>query len=388
MPNQTDGEGWMLLAPREPEYSQAWLENHAATMKPLLKAIGTYQKTRRPWFEDLPHLHLGHPLARDSYGLARLARLSGSSAASRNLRESSPTGFLIHFANFFDLLTRDKDFLPQLPTAVYVHGYDITWSPYRWCPVPYKSLGNTASYRRRLVESSSQVHFIANSKFSANRLVSAGLPSSRVHVCYLPVARSATRTAEAPSAPLRLVYLGRFVGFKGPLEVVRAVARARELGAQVTLDMIGRGPLLGRCTDQVARLGLESVVHLHGALPNDQAMQMLANSDALILHNQPDPSSGQLEAFGYAHAEALVHGVPVLTAKSGGPTEFLDDGRNSMLVAPLDVESQARQIKTLACTPNLRDELSRGAESTARKLFSREAHYGLLSTTLQSIAGE
>ena len=376
----------LLVTPRTPRVSEAWLLSHAEAIRDNVVATATYEKGGTSWFHGRPNADLGHSLALNRYGVGRLTRLRAR-ALPAEVERLEPTGAVVHYANLYDLLSPPSGPLTDLPTVVYVHGFDITWSPFRWCPIPYKNMGNTAAYRRRLIGYSEHVLYIANSEFSRNRMIDSGFPPERVRVCYLPVERTTPQVTRDPQAAGRidLAFLGRFVGCKGPLQVIQAVEIARRGGADVNLTMIGDGPLFGQAEHLVSQLSLGDSVNLLGAIPNQSAMQHLAKSDALVLHNRTDERTGQVEAFGYAHAEALAHGVPVLTGASGGPSEFLSHGRNSMLVDPGDVDSQAEQMLNLAFDIDLRDELAAGAEHSSKEMFSASAHRAVITAALDEV---
>jgi len=53
------------------------------------------------------------------------------------------------------------------------------------------------------------------------------------------------------------------------------------------------------------------------------------------------------EGFGYSIAEALYAGVPVVSTKVGGVTEFLNN-KNSMLIKPMDIKSITKIFKDFA----------------------------------------
>lgn len=374
----------LVVTPRKPRCSQEWLRQHAMAMREDLAATATYEAAGESWIDGVPNIEVGHRLAAGRYGLGKLLRIRSNVKAS-HLADADLTGAVVHFAHLYDLLSPPNGPIAELPTAVYVHGIDITWSPLKRFPIPYKHLANTRSYQKRLIEYAERVVYLANSDHSRTRLIAAGLPEHRVRTCYLPVERRVdVQRVERPSGRVDLVYLGRLIGCKGPMDVVRAVKLARQAGADVRLTIIGDGHLrepTGRLVDE---LSLSGSVQMLGALSNDAAMRHLAASDALILHNQTDNRTGQIEAFGYAHAEALVHGVPVLTGASGGPTEFLVDGHNALLVEPGDVAHQAEQILKLAYDDSLHQNLVDGAMESGARLFSSEAHR---ATVLSAIRG-
>lgn len=367
-----------LVVPRHPTISEAWLDRHASAIRTLLTGVSTYEKPSNTWLNDMEHVQLGPraPMLR-RYGIGRLTSMTARSARSQ-LKELDSTGTIVHYANFLKLLGPPGKILPDVATLVYVHGFDITWSPFRRFPVPYKSYGNTPSYVESLIELSSTTLLVANSKTSRQHLIDSGFPADRVEVCYLPVdvqpTRASANLVSADDDTLRLVYVGRFVDFKGPVETVRAVALARSRGIKVQLTMVGDGELRDEVENTIEQLGAHQYINLVGFVPNDAVHRHLRQSDGFLLHNKVARKTGQTEAFGYAHAEALANGLPVLTATAGAQVEYLDDEVNSLLVEPGDIEAQAETIRKFAEDKELRTRLAAAAVATTDRLFSPLAH--------------
>jgi glycosyltransferase involved in cell wall biosynthesis len=75
-----------------------------------------------------------------------------------------------------------------------------------------------------------------------------------------------------PQAPLRAVYFGRLVAYKGVDAMLRAVARAVKSGANVRFDIIGSGPEESALRAMSTDLGLDQVVRFVGAVPFGPAL--------------------------------------------------------------------------------------------------------------------
>ena len=74
------------------------------------------------------------------------------------------------------------------------------------------------------------------------------------------VIASKVRELSDPAAPLRLLYFGRLVAYKGVDRMIEAVAIARRSGAHLTFDIMGAGDEEGRLRDLVKLRGLDDVV--------------------------------------------------------------------------------------------------------------------------------
>ncbi len=72
------------------------------------------------------------------------------------------------------------------------------------------------------------------------------------------------------SQPLRIVYFGRLTAYKGIDRCLKAVAAARNIGANITFDIIGGGEEADSLRSLVGNLRAEEYVTFHGSLPFDQ----------------------------------------------------------------------------------------------------------------------
>lgn len=107
--------------------------------------------------------------------------------------------------------------------------------------------------------------------------------------------------------PLRLVYFGRLVQYKGLDRALQALARARsESGRDFRLDIIGSGDDEARLRGLVAELGLGEAVTFHAAVPYGPALfGKLMDADLMLA--TPLSEDTPRSAF-----DALSAGLPIL----------------------------------------------------------------------------
>jgi glycosyltransferase involved in cell wall biosynthesis len=105
---------------------------------------------------------------------------------------------------------------------------------------------------------------------------------------------------DAVIAPtLRICYTGRMVAMKAPLDWVRAIGKARELGANVQATWLGDGDLRQDMERLLAELGLEDCIELVG-YEDDRHKVLQALRDAHLLmftHVTPESPRCLIEAF-------------------------------------------------------------------------------------------
>jgi glycosyltransferase involved in cell wall biosynthesis len=124
----------------------------------------------------------------------------------------------------------------------------------------------------------------------------------------------------------QIAFVGRLVPLKALGITLHVIARD-ELHSW-GLVVVGDGPERARCERLTARLGLAHRVKFVGALPHDKSLEVIAGSDALL-------STSLHEAAGFAVAEALTLGCPVVALRHGGP-EVLVAPNEGVLVEPND----------------------------------------------------
>lgn len=116
--------------------------------------------------------------------------------------------------------------------------------------------------------------------------------------------------------PLRLIGVGNLIPWKGPIEVVEAVAELRSRGIDASLEWAGTGKLDDDVKSRAIELGIDDRVHLLGHLTPEQLSDALLRAHMFVL-----PTQG--ETFGVAIAEAIGHGLPVVASGAGGHRGFL-----------------------------------------------------------------
>ncbi len=125
-----------------------------------------------------------------------------------------------------------------------------------------------------------------------------------------------TRTAQ-PGEPIKLVFVGRLVPYKGAdmlLDAVAELVRAK----RVTVTIIGDGPERGKLETVIEREGLADGVTLAGWVEHAQLQHTLAEHDVFAF-----PS---IREFGGAVVlEAMAVGLVPVVVDYGGPGELVTD---------------------------------------------------------------
>ncbi|RME08560.1 MAG: glycosyltransferase family 1 protein [Anaerolineae bacterium] len=121
----------------------------------------------------------------------------------------------------------------------------------------------------------------------------------------------------------QVVFAGRFVPQKNPLQVVRALDGVRDLPWHCV--MVGDGPLRSAVQAEIQARGLEDRFSLPGWVSPDQVIEYLRESDILFM---PSVAEG-LPVVG---VQALAMGLAVLAGRVGGFVDLVEHGRNGFLL--------------------------------------------------------
>ncbi len=191
-------------------------------------------------------------------------------------------------------------------------------------------------------------------------LVERGVSARAVAI--IPGSVDPTSLVTQPERTLDLVFVGRLVDLKQPLQFVEILAAVAEQRPSVQGLMVGGGPLLGAVRERAVALGVAGRLKLAGK--SDDVPQILGRSRVFVL-------TSRSEGLSIAMAEAMMAGVVPVVADVGELAELVCDGVNGYLVTPNDIAAFARHIVSLLERPLLWSRLSAAAAAAAR------AHVGL-----------
>ncbi len=99
--------------------------------------------------------------------------------------------------------------------------------------------------------------------------------------------------------------------------VISAFKRLCDLKDDVTLIIVGDGPLFKDLFKMVKNKNMESKIFLRGHVKNSELPELYRESACFVL-----PS--EYETFGVVYAEALASGIPVIATDCGGPVDIVN----------------------------------------------------------------
>jgi glycosyltransferase involved in cell wall biosynthesis len=193
----------------------------------------------------------------------------------------------------------------------------------------------------------------------------------RERVRYLPAVgapptdRRAPRSCSSSTGEIRILYVGRFLHWKGLHLALHAADVLRRRGVQFCFTLVGHGPEKDHLQRMARRLGLESFVDWRQWLPQAELAELYRDHDIFLFPSLHD--SG-----GSVVLEAAAHGLPTVCLDLGGPAMLVtaDTGMKVPVTgasASEVSESIADAIARISRDPAMLDQLRENALAHARR---------------------
>lgn len=340
-----------------------------ATNEPNHKRISSLQKSLNPYSAKLIRKFDENINVRYVYPLIL-----------KNLEIKLSTS--VNYVHFIGFAIKIKNFILESknPTIIHCHGKDIMWDlkdANTGLPI------HSPTYFNDLKKIADRAYFLANSTFTRNQLLEQGIKANRIFINYFGV------NLEPPINKLdndrfSILYLGRLVDFKGPLEVISAFEKASDMGMDGELIIAGGGEMKNDCEEMIRKSIYKDNIKLIGWVDKVQAEDLYRNADIFTAHNKKDENTNQVEAFGVTIIEAMSYGLPVITGNSGGVTDSVVNNETGYLIEPGDLNEHAQKFFDLYQDKNLRKEMGKKARLRIKEKFSpdneRENFHKILQT--------
>ena len=181
--------------------------------------------------------------------------------------------------------------------------------------------------------------------------------------------RAFRSTIGVPDNAFLVCAVGQICARKGLVELVRAFQGIHQLAPTMHLVIAGKvvfeheQEYFETLRHVAATPELRDRVHLIGEIRNTSAL--LRAADLLVLNSLDEP-------FGLVLIEAMSSGTPVLTTRTGGIPEIVEDARTGWLVEPGDTAGLAGRLLQLSQNRVLLDAAAMTARLETCPRFSSE----------------
>lgn len=212
-------------------------------------------------------------------------------------------------------------------------------------------------------------HVTGVSKAVCDNLLADGIPQSRVSLIYngitplrdfSPEERIAARKKYSiPEDALVVGLVARLEQVKNPMLFVEAAKLTVKKIPNVFFVLCGDGSLRDKVTEAIRPI-------------KDKVLMTGYTKDVETIYNTMDifTLTSDSEALSIAIIEALSAGAAVITTRSGGPTEIIENGENGLTVPCNDKEALSDAIVQLAQSPEKRKAFIQKGKKLATEKFS------------------
>lgn len=173
-------------------------------------------------------------------------------------------------------------------------------------------------------------------------------------------------SSKRPVKPV-IGYAGRLESYKGVDDLLEAMPTVLQKHTDAQLVLAGDGSRADVLRRRADKLGIAKSVVFKGHVNQAELYDLYRKMTVFVM-----PSRWP-EAFGKVGIEAMSVGTPVVATNVGGVKDWLEDGKNGLLVKPNEPRNLAEAIEKILNNKELRGELAGNAEHSARR-FSKGAY--------------
>ncbi len=161
---------------------------------------------------------------------------------------------------------------------------------------------------------------------------------------------------------VRLLSIGSVVPGKGYDLLIAALAQLADLPWRLTIagDRTRSPAAAARLDADIAAHGFGDRIVVLGAVPPERVVELNLASDLFVL-------ASRFEGYGMALAEAIAHGLPVVSTMVGAIPDTVPAGAG-LLVPPNDVAALAQALRRLISDRTERRRLAASARAAAMRL--------------------
>jgi glycosyltransferase involved in cell wall biosynthesis len=178
---------------------------------------------------------------------------------------------------------------------------------------------------------------------------------------------------------VRLLSIGSVVPVKGYDLLIAAVATLADMPWQLTIagDRTRNPPAAAQLDADIEARGLADRIAVLGALSPARIHELFLASDIFVL-------ASRFEGYGMALAEAIAHGIPVVSTMAGAIPDTVPAGAG-LLVPPNDVAALARALRRLIGDRAERRRLAENARVAAARLPTWQDSARLFAEAIETV---
>ncbi len=172
--------------------------------------------------------------------------------------------------------------------------------------------------------------------------------------------------------PFHILCVGRLSAAKGQQLLIEAVARLRDMGRPVSLDIVGGGVNMPVLQALVQEHRLADVVTLSGPVNQDRIREHYARADCFAM-------ASFAEGVPVVLMEAMSMQIPCVTSHITGIPELITHDQNGLLTPPSHVAGLVEQLDRLIADPALARRLGEAARTQVQMHYDLQGNVAKLA---------
>ncbi len=213
--------------------------------------------------------------------------------------------------------------------------------------------------------------FLPVCDFFKDRLIQIGCPPEKTKVLYSGINCNLfafKRRIVKNNSPIELISVSRLVEKKGIEYTIRAVADVAKTHPKIHYTIVGDGPIRAQLQSLIYQLRMQKHISMIGAQPNERIPALLYKSHIFVL-SSVTAGDGDQEGIANALKEAMATGMPVLSTKSAGTAELVENGVSGFLVQEKDVVGLAQKIRYFIRNPTTIGQMGYAGRKVVEERF-------------------
>lgn len=287
-----------------------------------------------------------------------------------DIQQHSPSIIHAHFLKdgIDALALKEKLSIPLITT---LHGHDITKKEKRF--IFKKS-------RSAFFERVDKV--IAVSDYIYGRALNNGCPDEKIikHTIGIDIQKFTLEKCENDSP--ELLFVGRLTDKKGCIYLLEAMSILKTKYPDIKLTIIGDGALKNNLIEKARKNRLN--VDFAGQETAEQIKSRLAKTWIFVVPSITS-DNGNAEGLGMVFLEAQALKTPVVSFRSGGVVEAVEDGVTGLLSEEKDIEALAENIAYFIESESARHEFGARGRQRIEKYFDIRKQCLLLENIYDSV---
>ena len=368
----------VIFSPVKPGYSETFINVHIHKLP--FQTYNIHSLPKRGYFP----IYDGHGqvLFSDNivvnYLEAGIDRLFGESGIGYTLRKKNLKKFLkdqsiTHaISEYGPTGTYVMNLLSEMdiPLIPYFHGRDA---------FHYQTLDRFGKKYKRLFDQAYKIFCV--SKNMRDQLLSLGADASKIIINPCTPNTDVFKLEQKSRIRNQFMSVGRFCDKKAPLNTIKSVELALNEVEDLSLLMIGDGPLFEDCKSYIEENGLADQIKLLGRKAPEDIAKMFNESFGFLQHSVR-AKDGDSEGTPVAVMEAMVCGCPVISTYHAGIPDVVKDGVHGYLVEEGDVEGMSKKIIALTQLENI-EQMRHACVNRVLTEYTLEKHINRISQVLQ-----